>query len=146
MRAYFFLLMLLLLTGCEYPTEPQNSNPYDPKRGMDAVPNRPTDLFMLASSASTVTLSWTDHSSFENAFWIERATAPSLEFEKIDWVKANVIAFTDSSVSKSRCYFYRVLALNRFEFGQWSDTLMIKYDAANGWTGKTVIRNRIPGC
>jgi hypothetical protein len=75
-------------------------------------PNGPTDLVATAVSSSQVNLSWTDNATDENGFKIERKTGDGGAYSPIDMVPADVISYSDTTVSPGQLYYYRVCAYN----------------------------------
>jgi hypothetical protein len=78
------------------------------------VPNGPWGLYASAAAANAVNLKWTDNSSNEAGFKIERKTW-SGSYAQIATVGAGVTSWTDWSVSPSTQYTYRVKAYNNVE-------------------------------
>jgi hypothetical protein len=74
------------------------------------IPSAPSNLRMTAVTTASVTLAWTDGSSNENGFSIERNIGGS--WTQIGWVPDNVTAFSNSGLSPNTTYSYRVLAFN----------------------------------
>jgi photosystem II stability/assembly factor-like uncharacterized protein len=74
-------------------------------------PAAPTNLNAAAISSYKIGLSWTDNSSFEFYFKIERSLNNS-NFTLIDSVLPNTTSYTDSSLAPNTGYFYRVYASN----------------------------------
>ncbi|MBI2830514.1 MAG: hypothetical protein HYX81_05075 [Chloroflexi bacterium] len=74
-------------------------------------PSAPTSLVATAVSATQVNLSWTDTSTTEAGFRIERST-DGTTFVSVGTTGANAVAFTDSTVAASTTYTYRVIAFN----------------------------------
>ncbi len=72
----------------------------------------PTALTATAVSSSQISLSWTDNSTTETGFKIERSPVDNLHFTQVATVGANVTAFTDSGLTESTKYYYRVRAYN----------------------------------
>lgn len=71
----------------------------------------PTALTAVATNGRrTVQLAWTDNSSDETSFLIERSTSATDGFVQIASVGANVTSFSDGLVIKKTTYFYRVRA------------------------------------
>lgn len=60
----------------------------------------------------TLTLSWTDASSNEDGFRIERRTGTSGTYQVLASVGANSASYTDQNLANSTTYCYRVLAYN----------------------------------
>jgi hypothetical protein len=76
------------------------------------VPEAPTNVTATAPKGKrTVILSWTDNSSDETGFIIERSTSATDGFAQLATVGANVVTFTDNTVIKKTTYFYRVRAV-----------------------------------
>jgi len=71
-------------------------------------------VLWLSSSAgaASLKLSWTDQSSVEQGFKIERAVGTSGAFTQLATVGANIRTYTDSTVSPGSTYCYRVRAFN----------------------------------
>lgn len=77
-----------------------------------APPNAPTGLNTTAVTATRVDLSWTDNSTNETTFHIQRAPLGSTAFTEIDTVGANVENYSDTDVDPEMGYRYRVYASN----------------------------------
>jgi hypothetical protein len=76
-------------------------------------PADPGNLVANAISSSRVDLTWTDNSSGEDGFEIERCTGVSCaSFAKIAQAGANAIGYSDTTVSGATSYSYRVRAFN----------------------------------
>jgi len=72
----------------------------------------PSGLAATTVSASQVNLSWTDRSSDEIAFIIERSQGPNGLFEEIAQVGVDVTSYSDMRVYPARNYYYRVKAFD----------------------------------
>jgi len=77
------------------------------------APNAPTDLTATAISQTRIDLAWTDNSTGELGFRIERSLN-GFNFTEIATVGPNVTTFSDQTVVGNTTYFYRVLAFNNF--------------------------------
>ncbi|MDZ7303603.1 MAG: fibronectin type III domain-containing protein [candidate division KSB1 bacterium] len=75
-------------------------------------PAAPSNLTANAVSNSQINLAWTDASTDELGFIIERGTTTGGPYTKIDTVNANVTNYADTGLTGSTQYFYRVLAYN----------------------------------
>ena len=69
----------------------------------------PTELTAEAVSTDTINLAWTDNSTSETAFKIERSPDGTV-FTEITTVTANVTAYSDSGLSPGVRYWYQVRA------------------------------------
>jgi alpha-tubulin suppressor-like RCC1 family protein/flagellar hook assembly protein FlgD len=76
--------------------------------------NAPTGLTAAAQSTSQIKLAWTDNSSDETNFYIERKTGTTGTYAVIATVSANTTTYYDSGLSQDalKNYYYRVAAYN----------------------------------
>jgi hypothetical protein len=77
-----------------------------------AAPAAPSNLTLTAPQQSRITLNWTDNSSNETSFIVERSLSQTSGFTQIGTVGANVRTFNDNTVARRTTYFYRVKAVN----------------------------------
>ena len=66
----------------------------------------------LPPTATSLTLAWDDQSSGESGFKIERKTGTGGTFAEIDTVGANVETYTNTGLTPSTTYCYRVRAFS----------------------------------
>ena len=74
-------------------------------------PAAPSNLTAAAISSSRIDLSWTDNSNDEDGFKIYRST-DNINFTFYATIAANVTTRSNTSLSSSTTYYYRVLAYN----------------------------------
>jgi hypothetical protein len=86
---------------------PGTSNPPPP-----APPAAPGGLTANAASSSTINLFWTDNSSNELGFRLERKTGSTGIYALIATLPANQTGYTDAGLQASTTYFYRIKAYN----------------------------------
>ena len=79
---------------------------------LDTVPAAPSGLTANAASSSQIDLSWTDNASNETGFKIERKTGSGGTYSQIGTVGAGVVTYSDSGLTPSTTYYYRVRATN----------------------------------
>ena len=72
----------------------------------------PSGLIATAASSSQINLSWTDNSSTETGFRIERSSSSAGPYSEIATVGANVTTYSNTGLSASTTYYYRVRAYN----------------------------------
>jgi transcriptional regulator CtsR len=77
-----------------------------------SLPAAPANLSATAVSASQINLTWTDQSTNETGFQIERKTGAGGSYAQIGTAAANATAYSDSGVAEGTTYFYRVWAVN----------------------------------
>ncbi len=82
----------------------------------------PTSLSATSISGSQINLSWSDNSSGENGFKIERATDSCSGFSQIDTVGANITSYSSTGLSNSTTYCYRVRAYTTATNSTYSNT------------------------
>ena len=75
------------------------------------APAAPDNLIATALSSSRIDLAWTDNSTNESGFAIERASGTG-SFSSIASVGANVTTYTNTGLTASTAYTYRVRATN----------------------------------
>ena len=83
--------------------------------GLLTVPASPGGLTAAAISAGQVNLTWVDNSADETGFRIERATDNTYTtgLVTIATTTANAISYSDTTVSGSTTYYYRIYAVNQ---------------------------------
>ncbi|HEX8618570.1 MAG TPA: fibronectin type III domain-containing protein [Thermoanaerobaculia bacterium] len=77
------------------------------------TPNPPTGLGATTPSATQINLAWTDNSANEDGFRIERCSGASCaDFTQVAQTATNVTTYSDSALTASTLYRYRVVAFN----------------------------------
>ena len=95
------------------------------------VPSAPSALNATAVSSSSITLAWTDNSSNETSFKIERCTgAGCTNFAQIASLGANVSSYSNTGLAASTTYTYRVRASNAGGNSAYSNTAAATTQAA----------------
>ncbi|MFA5794830.1 MAG: fibronectin type III domain-containing protein [Candidatus Brocadiia bacterium] len=72
----------------------------------------PTNLSVTVNSAYAISLVWTDNSTSEDGFMIERKTGAGGTYAFAGSVLANITAYTNTGLSPLTTYYYRVRAYN----------------------------------
>ena len=105
------------------------ANPYsflyaiDLSPAVPSIPGAPSNLLARARSQTQIAVRWTDNSSNESGFKIERcAGVGCTDFVQIATVGANVKTFTDSGLVTKTSYLYRVRAYNDVGDSAYSNT------------------------
>jgi subtilisin family serine protease len=96
-------------------------------------PSAPSNLTSSVVSYSQVNLSWSDHSSNEDGFWLERcigAMANCSNFLQIAQVNPNVTSFNDVGLQAQATYTYRVRAFNSVGTSAYSNSVEATTPAA----------------
>jgi uncharacterized protein YxeA len=77
------------------------------------VPNTPSNLTATTVSSSQINLTWVDNDNAETGFKIERCTGMGCsDFVQITTVGANVTSYSNTGITASTNYNYRVRAYN----------------------------------
>ena len=75
-------------------------------------PAAPSGLTINSITSSKVTLGWTDNSSGETGFTVERSSDGGSTWSVVGTVSANSVSFSDNAVSEGLSYSYYVFASN----------------------------------
>ena len=104
-----FLFGILLVLSCSTnPDDNDNSTPV-------VVPIAPSDLIGAVVSSTQNTLSWTDNSTTETAFKIQRRSG-SGSYIVVGTINKDVLTFSDAGLTPSTTYTYRVYSFNAAGF------------------------------
>lgn len=96
-----------------------------------APPADPSSLSAAAVSTSQIDLSWTDNSSNESGFLIERCQSQNCStFSQIDVVGANVTTYSSTGLAAGTWYGYRVRAYNGAGNSGYSNTAQAQTPSA----------------
>ena len=114
----------------------------------DVTPTAPSGLAATAVSSSQINLSWTDNSSNETGFKIERKTGSGGTYAQIATTGAGVAVYNDSGLAAGTTYFYRVRATNAAGDSAYSTeasatTLVPPPTAPSGLTATTASSSQI---
>jgi uncharacterized protein (TIGR02145 family) len=103
-KQFTTVLFLLLILSCSTNNDSNgNSN--------TVVPIAPTGLTGAAISTTEINLSWTDNSTNETGFKIERRTGTE-NYSIVGTVNEDILTFSDSGLTPSTSYTYRVYSYN----------------------------------
>ncbi|MEN9656249.1 MAG: hypothetical protein RL311_1212 [Bacteroidota bacterium] len=105
MKKNLLLLLIILLNACTTTTD---SNATKTK---SVVPLAPTNLTGKGISTTEINLTWTDNSTNELGFKVERKTG-SGTYSVIGTTTSNELIFNDSNLIPSTTYTYRVCSYN----------------------------------
>jgi uncharacterized delta-60 repeat protein len=103
----------------------------------DTPPAAPSHLSTTGVTASTVTLTWTDNSSDETGFSIERGPGVNGTFAVVGTAAANSSAFTDTGLAANTSYTYRVRAQRGSAYSSYTDPVLVTTNSQppSGWQG-----------
>ncbi|HKV00925.1 MAG TPA: fibronectin type III domain-containing protein, partial [Ktedonobacteraceae bacterium] len=109
-----------------YRVRAQNSfgaSPYSNIASATVVgpPAAPSNMQAVAISASQVNLTWTDNSTNEDGFTVQRSTDAST-YATIVTTGPNVTSFSDTGLTRSTKYYYRVQSFNTYGSSSFTST------------------------
>jgi hypothetical protein len=99
----------------------------------------PSGLTATAVSDSEIDLTWTDNSSDETAFHVERSPDGSADWAEIATVAAGVTSFEDTGLACNTPYYFRVRAYRAGD-GQYSGYSNTAGDTTGACAGNSLIR------
>lgn len=111
-----------------------NSN-YSNETNATTCPATPSGLSATAASSSQIDLSWTDNSSDESGFKIERKTGSGGTYAEIATVVADVTSYSNTGLTASTTYYYRVRAYSSSGDSNYSSETNAATSAASGGGG-----------
>ncbi len=100
---YFFRIKAVNATG---------TSAYSAEANAVAQLMAPTNLIATTVSTGSISLAWTDNSSNETGFSIERSLSSGSGFAVVATTTANAVAYTNTGLTAGILYYYRVKAVN----------------------------------
>jgi hypothetical protein len=85
-------------------------------------PAMPTGLSAGAASSSQINLNWTDNSTNENGFSVERSANGGSSWAEVGFTSANIKTYADSGLNPNTTYHYRVSAYNVIGGSDYTNT------------------------
>jgi subtilisin family serine protease len=96
---------------------------------------RPTNLSAIDASTRKIDLSWTDNSSYESGFKIERKRETGASFSQIAIIAAGQTGYSDTGLNEETTYYYRVYAYDNFEESDYSNEASATTDSKSSGGG-----------
>jgi len=84
-------------------------------------PATPGDLIATIGGSTRINLLWTDYSTNENGFKIERKLVSDTTYTEIATVNANTTTYSSTGLTEGAAYIYRVLAFNEGGVSNYSN-------------------------
>ncbi|MFW5951180.1 MAG: fibronectin type III domain-containing protein, partial [Gemmatimonadota bacterium] len=111
---YAYRVLTCNASGCADPTAAASAT-------TDAIP-APSDLAATVVSAGRIDLGWTDNSTTETRFLVERSADGGTSYDTLAILGANATTYSDESTVEDTEYGYRVAACNGDGCSAWSGT------------------------
>ena len=90
----------------------QGNSMYSSEVNTTTLPVAPSGLSATEQSSSRIDLAWTDNSGGETGYRIERKTGAGGTYSQVGTVGANLTSYSNTGLSASTTYYYRVMAYN----------------------------------
>jgi len=87
------------------------------------IPKAPSNLIVLNTTPTSITIGWNDNSSNEQGFIIARRRSDELLFRYIDTVSADILTYQEVGLTPDNLYFYKVCAFNAFGLSDFTNTV-----------------------
>ncbi len=87
---------------------------------INSLPAPPSNLSATAKSRSQITLTWTDNSTNEANFVLERSL-DNITFTTVATLVAGAKTYTNSSLIANKLYYYRLRAKNTYGVSDYSN-------------------------
>ena len=81
----------------------------------------PTNLTATPSGSSTINLSWLDNAANETNYILQRSLSQGSGFSTIATLAANIKTYSNTGLSSSTTYYYKVQAINATTSSAWSN-------------------------
>lgn len=85
-------------------------------------PKAPTNLSAVATSQTQINLTWTDNSTIEVGYKIERATSSAGPWTQLATAARNATGYINTGLAEATTYYYRVRAYSRSANSDYSNT------------------------
>ena len=89
-----------------------------------SAPGGPADLTASALSSSRVFLAWSDNSTNESGFWIERSTN-GVAFSAVGIAGTNATSYTATYLAASTAYWFRVRAYEGTTYSEYTNVVTV---------------------
>jgi len=111
--------------SCGYTTGPSNVVSVTTPAPPPAPPAAPANLTAKAASTTSISLTWSDRSTDETGFYIERLISTGT-WSRIGTVGAGVTSFTATGLTRNTSYSFRVQSFNNNGVSAYSNTATTK--------------------
>jgi hypothetical protein len=107
-------------------------------------PNAPTNLVAMAVSSTQINISWSDNSSNETSFVVERGPTNNGPWTSVRITGPNVQAYSDPGLTPATPYFYQVKAVNGSGPSEYSNIASATTQQQGGTTAVLTIASSNP--
>jgi len=86
----------------------------------------PSGLMLVANEIGSVSLSWTDNSTNEDGFLVERGVGDPIVYSVLDTLAVDSTSYVDNSVEDNTQYTYRIKAFNSIGESMYSNVVVVQ--------------------
>ncbi len=94
----------------------------------EVAPLSPTTLKLVSVAEGEAALSWTDNSSNETGFVLERKTGQTGAWATINTLNKDIVSYQDNTIGNNTDYFYRVKASNAVGNSGYSNEVKARFN------------------
>ncbi len=111
-----------------------------------SAPLPPSNLLLDNITENSIDLNWSDNSTNETGFQVERSLSPTTGYVRITTTTADVTSYTSTGLDQNTTYYYRVRAINPSGQSAYSNvrsgtTLLLLPDAPSNLAFSLVTEN-----
>ncbi len=94
-------------------------------------PAAPTELKVVNTTPTSITIRWMDNSMNETGFIIARRLDGDLLFTYVDTVQADILTYQETGLTTDSLYYYKVCAYNSFGLSDFTNTVSARAEKTN---------------
>lgn len=110
------------------------------------APAAPSNLVATASGTSTINLTWTDNATTETSYVLQRSLSAGSGFTTIATLAANSTSYSNTGLSSSTTYYYKVQAANSIGSSAWSNLANATTAASGPPAAPSSLTAKATGC
>jgi hypothetical protein len=112
------------------------------------APLAPSNLFLVSTTATSATIRWTDNSTNESAYRVERSAGNDSTYQVVGNLTSNATQYISSGLTPGTLYYFRVRAANSIGNSPYSNVLELPFAVGiqkNGFAAFKVFPNPSTG-
>jgi FtsP/CotA-like multicopper oxidase with cupredoxin domain len=111
---YYFRVVAVNLSGSSAPSN---------ALGVTTIPATPTNFRRTGQTASSISVAWTDASTNETGYQLQRQTVGTTTWVDVVTTAANATSYTDTGLAGKTSYYYRIRGINGVGTSPWAPTI-----------------------